>query len=769
MIKIHEFAVICILASPFNAYAEEIKDPETEIASALTELDTLASRIETASQIYMRQGLGPQKIAADRAFKNALNFYRHQEWQSVIRETNNYLNLSQVPNDLEYLQAQYMLGRSYQETRLDARALRAYFRYIAAYMTQSKRDEDEFIDVLRRMIPLATKDSNAISELRKLLSSITTLNIPDAIRPEVLFLAAKTAAKEGNRKLAETWLQQTISMTGDVTLKAKALYIKALIAISINDLALAEDLLTEVIQVDTGENTSEGYNNRDLARLALARIAIRRKKYDTAQKLYEVIPEESSAYKDALFESIYIHAGRHQEEKARSKALIFIARFPDSQESTQLRSLLAYLDLRAGDIDAAQASIKAADKQLDQIAKWMRANFSGVTAVDQSKLTDFIAISSPQMKTSPTIDSARKLFDRIAEITRRLADIDGEMRDLVYTIGRANIDHLKPRWTNRTDQLATLAEEAISISHRLAAVERNLYNDRIPPVETQQLNASEERRTKLLTPAASSKREAHYWHGLAKLFDLTSEIAIEYRKLSAVRAEISAAKYLIDISKKSDVDPARVRRLDDLEIQLTRASTAARSVLSRLRKAKIEHLIKQSPHHAARKFIAQYATALQEESGVLQAFRGSPRNISERLLAEDAARAWKRWHFVVDLLFKQIEALDAEIRLSIEQTIRDLDDHENVHQKLSERLSEARTLLENQLGQSISTIVDQYTFQIDDRQSRHQKWTAGADWLRYQASERTAKNLEEKFNLETQVLRDNLSDLEQGVLWQWPE
>ena len=31
------------------------------------------------------------------------------------------------------------------------------------------------------------------------------------------------------------------------------------------------------------------------------------------------------------------------------------------------------------------------------------------------------------------------------------------------------------------------------------------------------------------------------------------------------------------------------------------------------------------------------------------------------------------------------------------------------------------------------------------------------------------KALDDKFNLEKQILQDNLQDLQQGVLWKWPE
>lgn len=762
-------ALLAAAAVGAPARAVDIRDPETEIAAALGELDNLANRLETAAQMSARQGLGPQNIAARRAFDHALEFFRHKEWLSVIRELNNFLNLTQVPEPGDYLKAQYMLGRAYDEIRLPARALRAYFRYISAYLTAPRRDEDELVEVLRRMVPLASLDGEASRQLRELLSSVTSLELPAEIRPEVMFIAAKAAARSGNRNLASTWLDTSLTTTTDPRLKAKALYVKALLALGNRDLDQAEETLSEVIQADDGKNGPDGYNTRDLARLALARIAVRKKRYDAAIRYYGLVPDDSAAYKDALFESIYVHLGRRLDDEARAKALLFVGRFPDASETIQLRTLLAYLDLRAGDLEAASASMGAADKQLDAIAKWMKQNMSGVATVDQSRLLDFIALSQPQLKLTPTIYEAQKLFARIAEVARRLADVEGEVRDMVYTLGRANIEQLRPRWANRAEQLAKLADETLAVGHRLAASERHLYASRFTPIETQQLKASETRRTNLLTPAAAAKRKVYYWAGLATFFDLTAEISTEHRKLAASRADLAAARYLLDHTQKKELRASREKRLDELEEQLSRATRATAVTLSRLRKEKIEHLIRQSPHHAARKFLAQYATALHEESGILQHTRGTPASTSEKLLAGDAAKAWKRWQYVVDRLFEGLDGLDAEVRAGIGEILHEVESHEQRHRELEARLATIQSDLERKLGLSLSSIVDRYGAVIDGRLARHRKWTADIEWLRFQEDERAGRRAKERFDLETQVLRDNLTDLQQGVLWKWPD
>ena len=758
-----------LLAAQLNAAAADISDPETEIGLALNQLDNLANRIDTAGQMSARQGLGPQNIAAQRAYDNALKSFRHQEWLSVIRDLNSFLNLSQVTEPHEYLRAQYMLGRAYEEIRLGSRALRAYFRYIAAYLTTAKQDDEQLIEVLRRIVPMAAQDGDSIQELRELLSSITSLDLAPGVRPEVLFIAAKAAARSDNRQLASLWLDESIATATDPRLKAKSLYIKALLALAQRDLETAEDHLSEVIQVDDGKNGLDGYNNRDLARLALARIAVRKKRYDAALRYYSLIHDDSLAYKDALFESIYIHLGKRQDNEARAKALLFVGKFPDATESLQLRSLLAYLDLRAGDLQAAAASIKASENELNSISKWMRSNFSGVSIIDHERLLDFIAISQSQVKATPTIEAGQKLFARISETARRLADIDGELRDTIYALGRTNIERLKPRWVNRAEQISKLADEALTIGHRLAAAERHLYTERLSPVDVQRLNASETRRIHYLTPAAASKRKTRYWRALVNFFSLTEGMAKKHQTLLASRADLASARYLLDHSKRPDLKLEQDTRLKELEARVQRATVTIATTLTRLRREKLEHLIRQSPHQVVRKFLAQYATALHEENAILQELRAKPRSTSDKLLADDTTKAWKRWQFVIDKLFGEIESLDQDVRKGIGQIISDIEKHEKNLKQLSDTLALIRSELERRMGGAISSIVDNYGATIEARQSRHRKWTADIDWIRHSSAEKSSNSLTERYELESQILRDNLTDLQQGVLWKWPD
>ncbi len=755
-------APLLLSVSNSSSTSEEGRDPETELAAARESLDHILRRLEASRQESRRPGLGPQTAFADRAFYNAKEFFEHREWLSTVRELNTFLNLTQVPETKTYLDAQWMLGHSYESIGYPTKALRAYFRYLAHYLTASVKDasHDRLLDVLRRMLPIAAKDESSNHQLNELLASVTTLDLPEAVRPAVYFAAAKAAAHDGNVQIATRFLDDPKAQAKDDTLKAKGLYLRALIALNHREFEKAEDLLADAIQEDEEDGETES-----LARLALARLAVRQKHRETALEYYDAIDDESPAFRDALFESVYVHLDLKQDGDARTKAMQFIARHPDDPSSFQLRTLLAYLDLRAGDVASARSSIAGADTHLAKISGFLGAKLSTRTKLDQSTLIELNALSNAQIKPTPTVAEGLAQFAKLGEISRRLADARGELRNLSFTIGRVQIDAFRPQWVNRAEQLARLGDEALEVGHRLAAAERHLYQKSLDAIDWQALTAAEERRTRLLTPQADIARRMRYWPTYASLVDLDRDAAEGDAKLKRARAELAAARLRLAQSGNA----AASQRIAELESGAAKISeTIARNV-EQIRKKRVAALLDQAPHRAARKFLTQYAVSLHEESELIKKARDGARTPSERLLAQDAQSAWKRWEFVTKELFDDIDELDREIEKGLAQVLADIERQEAEHDKLREGVEAITEQLESRLGLSLASIVDQYSGAVDARMSRHKKWRADLEWLEFKAQTDEGRKVDARFQLEQQILKDNLTDLEQGVLWSWPK
>jgi len=735
--------------------------PEAELALAKTELDNLMRRLATANQLAGRLGLGPQTASAERSWKNAENFFVHQEWDSTVRELGNFLNQTQVPESKSYLRAQFMLGRSYENMGFKSKALRAYFRYLANFLTAKRQDHAELVEVLRRMIPLASADVGDSKELRELLASVTSLDLPKEVQPLVYYYSAKAAANTAETALAQSWLEQTIAAPNDPVLKAKALYMEALLALGRKDYERAKDLLSEVIQTD-----KDGAS-RDLARLALARLAVHQRERSTALKYYALIGETSVSYKESTFESIYVHLDLKQDSLARTKSLLFLARWPEGADALQLRMLMAYLDMRAGDLTAANASIKAADTRLKDIHTYLATKLSNTNTINQRTLTDLMTLTGGQLPLSPPVKDATKLFGRLAEATRRLADIRGHIRNIIFTIGRAHVEQLRPFWVNRAEQLGTLGEDLLKVGHRLSAAETLLYQDRLSPVALQQLTASEGRRRRLLSPAAASHRQVQNWGSFAAFADLTRSLGTAQDRLLDASAQLTAARFIAATTGKPAAI-SRSNRLAELSGKTEKLREAVAKGLEMLRRTKVEELAVASPHQATAKFIAQYAASLHAESQVLAKARDQVATTSQKFNAEDGAKAWLQWEFLMQDLFKQLAALGTETKSGLTTLLTELDSEERTYNELMATLQRTTGVLEVELGLSMSAIIEQYSRAIDARFARNQKWQGDIHWLTFNSKLDASKKLQDQTDLEQQILRDNLQDLQQGALWSWP-
>jgi hypothetical protein len=169
------------------------------------------------------------------------------------------------------------------------------------------------------------------------------------------------------------------------------------------------------------------------------------------------------------------------------------------------------------------------------------------------------------------------------------------------------------------------------------------------------------------------------------------------------------------------------------------------------------------------RLFAQYAEALVDEQSVLHIVRDNAKTTAERLNAEDAAKAWEKWKFLANSLCSQAANLDKEIARNLGDLLRETDAEEVKARELQARVDLITRQLEVRLGHDMAHIIDQFTNVIEERFSRTRKWQGDIDYLTYQSKLDDDRKLREQTDLEQQILKDNLLDLQQGALWQWPK
>ena len=738
-----------------------IRAPEEEISEAKSRLANLALKLAATRQINHEKTMEADDIRGRESLLRAEALASKKHWLATIRELNSYLNRTQVPEKKSYLRSHYLLGKAYEGLKSPSRAGRAYIRYVAAALDVQENEASDLPEVIERLIVVASKEATNSSTLNPLLASLVAADLPKDMRPKVLYFVGKSALNQKNIDLAKKWLSAASAISTDPLLQNKITYLQGLILLSNQEWDEAEEQFLSLAKI---ENDAK---NRDLARLALARIGVHRRKTDLALKLYEQIQEDSDSFQEASFERIYLHLSRKEHDKARNQAVFFLGRFPDSQDALQIRLLLAYLDMQAGDLDQSEQSLKKADKLLEDISQWLSTKMTGRSRISQSLLRDFLNISQQTIQPIPTVKEASSLFESIAELARRLADTHGEIQSLYYAISRVDLGTLRPTWHQQEVQLKAIAEEALTIGHKLAASERLLHKNQLDPVNWQKLIASETRRTKI--SGSPAIRIPNYGRNgdILRFLKLSNMTAETYQKLRSAEAELGSARLLTQRNDQGN-NPAS-SRLQELEERRKHINQTLESTLRQLRQSKVEVLIGLSPFRKTERFINQYAMALQEESEIFKQIRDTSSETNLRLTDEDASLAWDQWESVMKDIFSQLNELDLGVKQGLTEIFTDLDRHEQRYAELSGRLKAINSELERKLGLSVPYLVEQYTHTIQDRFSRHRKWLADIEWLKYQKIVETDQKISKRLELEQQILKDNLTDLQQGVTQKWLE
>jgi outer membrane protein assembly factor BamD (BamD/ComL family) len=734
------------------AFPLQLAAPEVEIQHAITGLDNIQRKIDATKKINNEVTFGAQKVAAERAFVAGKEYFKNGEYLSAVRELNVFLNLTQIPATPTYLEAQFLLARSYEQMNLDQRAIRAYMRFLSAFTTGKNTNYTTLLEVLQRLMPIAAKQSaQGKTELKKLFSAIINMDIPKDKQPEVYYFAANSAATSGNADLATEWFSVAEKDAKDGALKARAIYFQALLALSNENLDEATSLLERLAGLK--DEASKDFS--DLSSLTLARIATKQRKLDTALGYYGAIAVDSPSYKDALFESVYLKLEQSKNNEAKQLAENYLKRFPSGAGALQLKTLMSYLKLRSGELAGARESIANIDDELDILSNWIATNRTKDGRLTQAQVLSMLTKTNPILNQSPLLREGAQQFDNIAELQRRLADTRGNLRNVLFTTGRANVEEFRPVWLRKSEQLNGISDETLLWGHRLVASMKNFLGEQLGSLEKRELEASEKRRFNLLSNVAKLRRQRDMWVSWTNLVNLTQEISVQYMTIRKSQAELAAARYLVQNSKEQTTDEnfdKLAKRLDTMERSLMRS-------LEVLRTQKVANLIVQSPHTAMMNFYIQYANGLHEEIAVLSSFFDRMDSPSLRFLVEDAKQAFKRWEFVSRSLYGGLLDLDNDMASSLNDFLVNVDNLNSQHEVLQMRLTMLNQRLEQTLGASFANLSDHYNSEISVRRSKNRKWKADIEWLEYSNTAKEKEALKQKFELEQQILKDNLRDL----------
>ena len=185
--------------------------------------------------------------------------------------------------------------------------------------------------------------------------------LPRDAEAEHAYLAAKVAYEAGDAARAEGLFAQIDRQS---RFYAAALYFRGLIQARKGHYAAARHSLCEIVeQVDQDRFTffidGRYYGIKDLAFLALGRIAHEQGKYDDAYYFYFRVPEDSERLPDALFEASWSMFQKGEYEAAGAFLEEFDRSFGKTPLAPDVLLLHAMIDLKSCEFDRVRTTLDA--------------------------------------------------------------------------------------------------------------------------------------------------------------------------------------------------------------------------------------------------------------------------------------------------------------------------------------------------------------------------------------------------------------------------
>jgi outer membrane protein assembly factor BamD (BamD/ComL family) len=276
---------------------------ETEAEAAADEsvlqqyLDALAQRrliaaetgsVERLREIELR---GEELYYEERYDESALLL-----WE--VAESPRFADFVDLP---EFRGAEYMLAGALQELG----ALRSAARYLGRILERGQEDP-YFAPAYRRYVDVALDSGNLAAAIAR-LEQLESQQLPEDARNELLYLRARARYDAGELAAAEPILAE---ITQRSRFFAPAQYFRGVIAVRAGELDVAEEHFCSVATTGDRARASFVVDDRyfevkDLARLALGRVAHEGRRGEDAFYYYFQVPADSDRVAEALFEAAY--------------------------------------------------------------------------------------------------------------------------------------------------------------------------------------------------------------------------------------------------------------------------------------------------------------------------------------------------------------------------------------------------------------------------------------------------------------------------------
>lgn len=720
-----------------------INDSDAEVKAIKIRMKDIQNVLAALPKTVTSPGLGAQALEAQKAFEIAEEYFKVGNWKVAISEAQRFFDLTQKSDHRTWLRAQFILGRSLEETGRPKAATKTYLNYLATISTSDEHRPQELTDVFARLVRLATRNSQTPhAELSKFLSSLVAAKRPTDVSDQMKYFSGVASSNIGKSELASSWLEQASAEATSPDAKARSKYFKALIAIHRQEWQAASEALDGVIRI---EGISP--NTKDMAHLALARVLIKQNKPNLALKNYESINDVSDSYRDGNFEKIFLLIQQNRHDEALRSSQQWLSKYSDHKDAIQIKSLTNWLDLKSGNFDAAKYGIEKNQELLAAIRTELKTGFKGptITKNDAERLDTLIR---GHIATVQDLDDIRDMFIQLDSLSERLAELDGVERGLIFALARSDLGHFKPALANQLTQYDSLADETLQAGAKLIFIDRMRLGNLLTGLDRQKLDANEKRRAALFGKYEHLRRQMRRWATWAPTAQQLAKLAKSWERLDLIAGKIAATGMI------SDKD-------SDLYIINEQVTTARRDLLNTLRTLqtlRAENLVNQSELTDSITIFDSYQELIADDMALLSAYSQPNLSITDKLDDSDARAARVEWKSTAAALKFSMAELNKRAFQDVMAVITGLETSDRAKSQLLLDVNQLRSSLETYAGERMPSIISQIDYALGKRVGKQLKWAGDLEYLKYSESTNAQDAARRKHELEKQILSDDLRD-----------
>jgi hypothetical protein len=404
-----------LLASPL-ARAESAGDP---IGGYLADLER--SRRLPAEEVSLETLKDVLRRAEDRLVRGDARAATTLLY--VVVESPRYLPWKDTP---AYQNAEFLLGRALARGGAHLSAERYLMRVLAR---GSK--EPYFVPAHRAMVDLAL-ETRAYGRLADLLSQVKDL--PADSQSEIAYLRGRVAYDARDLDGAAT---QFGAVQRRSRLYPAAAYFRGLVAARRRSWADARQAFCEIVDQKDQSKVAFAVDSRyfglkDLARLALGRIAHEQSSYEEAYYFYFSVPEESEYLAEALYEAAWSMYQKGEFEASRAFVDQFEQLFPRSPLRAEAAILRAHLDLRSCGFDRARSGaatiVQLYAPMLERVSAVRRDPRRSGALVER-------LLGGAGNEEDAELAALLKLDGRFRDLAALSRDVDADLREATVAVG----------------------------------------------------------------------------------------------------------------------------------------------------------------------------------------------------------------------------------------------------------------------------------------------------------------------------------------------